>query len=287
MLLGYNTNGFAHHPLVDAIAMLADLGYQSVAITLDYHSLNPFDPDLTSQLQQVKKLLIERRLACTIETGARFLLDPWQKHWPTLLSPDPTSRQIRRHFLQRAIDIASELGSNCVSLWSGSLNSHEKLDATQTTEVQQARLAEELRLLTQYAAARNIQIGFEPEPGMLIDTMARWDQLLAQGGLEDLRLTLDIGHLHCQGEFPIAEYIRRYGERLINVHLEDMKQGIHEHLQFGEGEMDFPPIIAALQEIQYQGPIHVELSRHSHMAPMAAQAAWQYLSPLVSRSQNR
>ena len=35
MRLGYNTNGLAHHRLVDAIDLLADEGYQSIAITLD------------------------------------------------------------------------------------------------------------------------------------------------------------------------------------------------------------------------------------------------------------
>ena len=39
--LGYNTNGFAHHRLTDALRLLADIGYQSVAITLDHHALNP------------------------------------------------------------------------------------------------------------------------------------------------------------------------------------------------------------------------------------------------------
>ena len=62
MFLGYNTNGFAHHRLEDAIAILAELGYRSIALTLDYHALNPFDPDLPRQLAAVKSLLQERGL---------------------------------------------------------------------------------------------------------------------------------------------------------------------------------------------------------------------------------
>ena len=35
MKLGYNTNGLCNHRLIDAIHLLADEGYRSVAITLD------------------------------------------------------------------------------------------------------------------------------------------------------------------------------------------------------------------------------------------------------------
>ena len=45
MLLGYNTNGLAHHDLLDAITLLAEIGYQGVAITLDHGALNPYDAD--------------------------------------------------------------------------------------------------------------------------------------------------------------------------------------------------------------------------------------------------
>jgi sugar phosphate isomerase/epimerase len=68
---------------------------------------------------------------------------------------------------------------------------------------------------------------------------------------------------------------------LVNVHIEDMKCGVHEHLMFGDGEIDFPPVIHALRETNFAGGIHVELSRHSHMAPQAAQQAYDFLTSLI------
>ena len=43
MQLGYNTNGLAHHRLLDAIELLADEGFSSVAITLDAGALDPYE----------------------------------------------------------------------------------------------------------------------------------------------------------------------------------------------------------------------------------------------------
>src|SRR5581483_7744462 len=86
MRVGYNTNGFAHHRLEDALRILAQLGYQSVALTLDYHALNPYDPGMPSQAAAVRDLLRGLGLRVALETGARFLLDPWHKPQPTLLS---------------------------------------------------------------------------------------------------------------------------------------------------------------------------------------------------------
>jgi len=97
-------------------------------------------------------------------------------------------------------------------------------------------------------------------------------------------LTLDVGHLHCQGETPISNQIHQWASRLVNVHIEDMRAGRHEHLMFGEGETEFPPIIRALHEVGYAGGIHVELSRHSHEAPTAARRAYQFLKPLIDKA---
>jgi sugar phosphate isomerase/epimerase len=271
MRLGYNTNGFAHHDLLTAIEVLAEIGYRSIAITLDYHCLNPLAGDLRPQLDAVIKQLGRWNLGSVVETGARFLLDPRRKHEPTLVSRDPEERVRRVTFLCRAIDVAHDLGSDCVSLWSGVVRDGAPDD------VVWMRLCDSLQPVLDHAAARGVLLGFEPEPGMFIDTMSRWESLLERRGAPHLLLTLDIGHLHCLREWPIVDQITRWGSQIVNVHLEDMRAGVHEHLMFGEGEMDFASILNALRTTDYQGGVHVELSRHSHEAPHAARKAWEFL----------
>ena len=278
MRIGYNTNGLAHHRLSDALRLLAALGYRSVAITLDHGALNPFERDFERQLGETRELLDELGLRSVVETGARFLLDPLRKHEPTLVSADAADRSRRIEFLRYAINAAAALESDCVSLWAGVV--HDGASAEQAFE----RLVGGLGRVLDFADERDVLIGFEPEPGMLVDTMARYAELVAAAASPRLKLTLDIGHLHCLGETPIAAVIHRWADRLVNVHIEDMRARVHEHLMFGAGEIDFPPVLAALAEVGYTGGLHVELSRHSHEGPTAARQAYAFLAPQIAKA---
>jgi L-ribulose-5-phosphate 3-epimerase len=268
---GYNTNGFAHHRLEDVLPILAELGYESVAITLDHYALNPFDRGLYRQMGEIRGWLETLRLKCVIETGSRFLLDSRRKHQPTLLSPEAWQREYRLEFLKRAVWIAEALGAGCVSFWSGSPSD----DAPAQTHWQ--RLVDGCRRLCESADERGVTLAFEPEPGMLVDSTPGYGALLtALGHHPRFGLTLDIGHVHCQGE-PIVETIRTHRDRLRNVHIEDMRRGEHEHLMFGDGEIDFPPVLRALQDEGYTGGVYVELSRHSYDAVETARRALAFL----------
>jgi L-ribulose-5-phosphate 3-epimerase len=279
MRLGYNTNGWAHHDPFDALELIAELGYRSVAITLDHGPLNPFAADWPANLKRLRTTLRRLQLSSVIETGARYLLDPRRKHQPTLLSAAAADRERRIDFLMRSLQAAAELESDCVSLWSGTAEVNSETADDEQTLLD--RLAGGLQTLAREAEKLGTPIGFEPEPGMFIDSMSRFQRLLQWVDSPQLKLTLDLGHLYCQGEVPIADYIARFRPYIVNVHVEDMRAGVHEHLMFGEGEMEFPPIIAALGAANYRGGVHVELSRHSHMAPAAAAQAFAVLSPLV------
>lgn len=275
MKLGYNTNGLAFHRTRDALELLAETGYESVAITLDHHCLDPFSPGLAAEVRQMRTQLERLKLASVIETGARFLLDPRVKHEPTLLSATTEERARRIEFLKRAIDIAADLGSDAVSFWSGILR--EPIPAGQALE----RLAAGCAEVIEHAARKNVRLAFEPEPGMFIESFADFRTLSERLNCPHFGLTIDIGHVQCVEAGPIAGYLREWGAQLFNVHIEDMCRGVHEHLRFGDGEIDFPPVFAALEEIDYQGGLHVELSRHSHMAPEVVRESYDFLRRFV------
>lgn len=278
MLLSYNTNGLAHHDPLEAIQLLAELGYRGVGLTVDHGLLDPREPAdrHAAELMRIRQALARFRMRSVVETGARFVLDPRQKHEPTLMSADADARRRRTEFLRYAIRVAAELKSDCVSIWSGILHLPENAERL-SDDVAFDRLIEGLRQVCDFAASQGVVIGFEPEPGMFIDSMHRFEELLKRFDHPALRLTIDIGHLHCQRETPIADQLRRWASRLVNVHIEDMRAGVHEHLMFGEGEIDFPPIMKSLGEHNYSGLVQVELSRHSHQGPEVARRAIEFL----------
>ena len=66
-----------------------------------------------------------------------------------------------------------------------------------------------------------------------------------------------------------------------------MRRGVHEHLPFGDGEVDFPPVLAALAAIEFEGLVAVELPRHPHAAPTLAASSLDFLRDAERLAQER
>jgi len=260
--LGYGTNGFANHRLDDALAVIADLGYTAVALTLDHHHLDPFADDIGKRTERLAARLHGLGLRVVVETGARYLLDPRRKHHPTLVSED---QAVRVDFLVRAKQIAADLGADCVSFWSG-VGSPDDWD----------RLKSGVAAVLE--SGPSVPIGLEPEPGMVVQWLDQALRLRTELGNPDLlRITLDVGHCVAVEPQDAAACVRQAGELLVNVQLDDMLPDVHEHLEFGEGRLDLPGTLAALTDIGYTGVAAVELPRHSHAAPEVAARAFRAL----------
>ena len=278
MRLGFSTNGIGDVAPLDAVPILKDLGYESLAITPDRHLLDPFSSGLAAETARWRKALEAAGFGRVLETGARHLLDPLQKHEPTLVSPHRTDRDRRTDFLMRTVDLAVELGAPVVSLWSGMAR-----DAADEETLWQ-RLTNSLAPVLDHAARRGIVLGFEPEPGMFVDTLARQAVLHERLGRPDhLRLTVDLGHLECMGERPAATLLASRATEIVNVHVDDMLACRHEHLPLGTGDVDFPPLLAALSAAGYAGGLHVELPRQSHRWLETARESAAFLRGMLDR----
>lgn len=258
MRFAYNTNGTQNHRLDDALALIADAGYDGVALTLDIHHLDPFAPDLERRALALRARLDALGLGSVVETGARFLLDPRHKHEPTLVSPEPKGRERRLDFLHRAVGVAAVLDAEALSFWAG-----VPRPGVATADAR-GWLRDGVARLGDHAAARGVTLALEPEPGMLVETLDDWADVAASA--PGVRLALDTGHCLVTGERDPAEAVREFADALGTVTVEDMRRGVHEHLPVGEGDMDVGAVLAALEEIRFEGLVCVELSRDSHRA---------------------
>ncbi len=271
MKFAYNTNGAANHRLDDALNLIADAGYDGVALTLDIHHLDPFSPDFPAERRRVAARLRTLGLGCVVETGARFLLDPRAKHEPTLVTASPEGRARRVEFLSRALEVAADTGADAMSFWAG----------VPKPGIDPARARDWLRAGVEQVVRRAEQLGaiaaLEPEPGMLIETADDWAALAIPG----LRLALDTGHCIVTNERDPADAVRHFAPHLGTVAIEDMKRGVHVHLPFGEGDMDIPGILRALDGIGFDKLVCVELSRESHRADTIIPSSLNYLRQLL------
>jgi len=263
----YNTNGAANHRLDDALALIADAGYDGVALTLDIHHLDPFADGFPGERRRVAARLRQLSLGCVIETGARFLLDPRAKHEPTLLTADPAGRARRIEFLSRALEAAAETGADAMSFWAGVPKPGVSPGDAQ------AWLCDGAEQVARRAEALGTTAALEPEPGMLIETVDDWAALAIPG----LRLALDTGHCIVTGERDPAAAVAEFAPHLGTVSIEDMKRGVHVHLPFDEGDMDVPGVLRALEAAHFDKLVCVEMSRESHRADTMVPASLAYL----------
>ena len=274
---GYGTNGFQSHRLDDALAVISDLGYDGVALTIDHMHHDPFAADVVVRTRRLRRQLERLGLAVVIETGARYLLDPWRKHHPTLVSAG--DRRPRLDLLNRAVDIGADLGAEAVSFWSGTLPESDP------AEVGWDRLCQGVEPLVAYAEQRGVTLAMEPEPGMLVDTVDDVLELRRRlGEPEPLRVTLDLGHIVCNEPQGLTATVATAGPLLANVQVDDMVPGVHEHLELGQGEVDFPAALSALVAVGYRGLACLELPRQGHAAPTVARTSLAYLRAAESGS---
>ncbi|HAZ45120.1 MAG TPA: sugar phosphate isomerase/epimerase [Cyanobacteria bacterium UBA11371] len=237
--IGVTTWVFGNIELVDIAEMVAQMGFDGVELYVDIDRVSP---------QEVKKILADKGLEI-------FSLTPGNVD---LASSD---RHIRNHaiaYYKKLIDYAAELGQPIVVC-------HEYIQ-NQTGSVYTGSLeflSESCREIALHAAGANIKLGFEPLNRYLCRFVLKSTDvldLLSEINAENMTVVLDAFHMNIEEDDPVKA-IRRCGEQLSLYQIADSnRKGI------GFGHISFEEHLAALDAIQYNGPIVIECA-HPRQTP--------------------
>jgi inosose dehydratase len=149
------------------------------------------------------------------------------------------------------------------------------------------RLCMGIEALAQGAAARGMRLVYHHHMGTVVQNRAEIDRLMES--TQTLQLLVDTGHLAFAGVDP-ALVVGDYAERIGHVHLKDVRQEVVQatratHASFetavrngvftvpGDGGIDFTPVFANLEAMQYKGWLVVEAEQNPDLAPPLLYAA--------------
>ena len=221
-----------------SIRKAAELGFDAVEIFAPsaqvLRSLNP------------AKLLADHQMAlAAVGTGAGWVIQKL-----TLTSADESIRAQAAAFIRDLIDIGAEHGAPAII---GSMQGRHNEQVDEQTALEY--LCDGLVDLGQHAANRGVPLIYEPlnrYETNLINTLDEGVALLQGLDTSNVKLLADLFHMNIE-ETDIAEAIRAAAGYVGHVHLADSNRR-----PAGCGHTDFPPIIAALRDIEYAGHLSAE-----------------------------
>lgn len=279
--LAFSTNAYTEHSLLDAVERIQAQGYEAAEILGDEpHAYFPtFDEGDTETLVETLDDLDLSVSNINANTSMGYYDDapPSAFFEPSVIRADDEAREWRVEYTKDAIDLADETGSPAVCLASG-----RPLPGTFPEEAREY-LIESLEAILDYAEPRDIEVGIEFEPELLIENTHEVLDLADEIGRDSLGVNLDVGHAAVYGE-DVVESIYDAAGHITGLHIEDIvggRRGKHYHRIPGEGDLDFRAIFDALDDIGYDGYATMELYTYPDEPDRAARESMDVLSQYV------
>jgi xylose isomerase len=206
------------------------------------------------QIRQVRDLLASNELKLAGLIADVFTDRKWV--FGSLASSDAKLRKEAIEIVKRAMDASAELGSDVTTLWLG----HDGYDYLFQVDYEGAweRLVEGVSECAEHN--KNMRVALEhklkePRTHSFMGTVAKTLLLANAVGLENVGVTLDVGHALVSNETPAesAVLLSRY-KKLYHVHLNDNFGYWDDDLIFGATHFwEFVELMFWLKRIGYEG----------------------------------
>ena len=261
MRLAYSTWGMPTVPIEAAVGHCAGLGFDGLELTVI--------PGWTTAAATLDAAA--RRRIRALYDDARIELCGISGNVP-LLDGDPANRVAAADRFHGYLDLAAELqrpGDEPLIVTTTSGGAPGEWDAAAD------RLVDALGGLAAHAERAGVVVGIEPHVGAALSRPEQALWTLGQVRSPALTLHFDVSHFNVQG-LDMDDVVARLAPHSRHAHVKDERGRApdHEFLIPGEGEMDYPRYLRAMERAGYAGSIVVEVSlmvqRRPGYDPLAA-----------------
>jgi sugar phosphate isomerase/epimerase len=279
MKLAFSTNAYLNFSFPDAVSRLARIGYKGVEIMADVPHAWPAYL-LPEQKAAIRNALASNNLS--ISNINAFMMhainDPRQRYWhPSWIEPDPHYRRIRIDHTRRALTLARELGSPCITTEPGG-----PVEPGASWSSALRLFVEMLKPVAEHAEKEGVLLLVEPEPGLLIETADQFLELMQHIDSPAVGMNFDIGHAYCVKDDP-ATTIPRVYQHVRHFHLEDIAATrVHQHLVPGDGAIDFVSTLRTIKSLGYTGWVTIELYPYIESPDEAATRALKRITEVIA-----
>lgn len=176
-----------------------------------------------------------------------------------LTSPDSAIRQQAMELAVAALDRASWLGAPVVQAVPGLVGRWNSPQPATRYEEALYQTYEALRTLAYEAERRNVIFAIENVWNRLLLSPVEMRELVDRLSTPWIRVYFDVGNVLRHG-YP-QDWIDTLGSRIARVHVRDFRLEVGTNKGFclpGEGDVDWPAVMEALQRIRYAGPLTYE-----------------------------
>lgn len=211
------------------------------------------------------------RLDWTTEQRAAFRQAMWETHsrintmmlsghrrFP-LGSKDPKIRQKSLEMMQKAVDLAVDLGIHNIQMAGYDVFYEPKTDLSRELYV------ENLAKCVHMAAKKMVMLSIETMDDPFINSMTKIAHYKTQVHSPWLQAYPDLGNLSAWPENDVPAQLEKYADNIVAIHLKDTKavtptfKGQFKNVPFGEGCVDFEGLLKELVRLNYNGSYTIEM----------------------------
>lgn len=254
MKKGISIWSFPPLSLKDSFALAKTAGFEGVEVALDESAGEITLVTTDSQLQQIKQQAQDADIQLySVACGL---------YWSYWLCSDDVAEQTKaKDIVKKQLDVAAALGCESILVIPGCVNADfaapgkvmDYLDAYE-------RSMEALQELKPYAESCKVEIGLENVWNKFLLSPLEMRDFIDKLDSPYVGCYLDIGNVLANG-YP-EHWVKILGSRIKKVHFKDYRidaGGLHGFVDLLAGDVNYPAVIEALKQIDYDGWVTAEM----------------------------